>query len=52
MNGPDGGDFPVSAIYENPNVPNADPLEVNGPNPNFIVLSDSSGLRRVFRREW
>lgn len=41
MNEPDCRDSPLSKIYENRDVPNVNPLEVNHPNPNFIVLSDS-----------
>lgn len=46
MNGPNGRYFPVLVIYENPDVPNVESLEVNGPNPEFIVFSDSSGSGR------
>lgn len=31
-------------IYENPNILYVEPLEINGLNPNFIVLSDNSGF--------
>lgn len=43
MNGPGGVDTPVLAIYENSNVSDVNPLEVNDLNPNPIVLTDSSG---------
>ncbi|KAI5405367.1 hypothetical protein KIW84_052229 [Lathyrus oleraceus] len=46
MNGPNGIYFPVLVIYENSDVPNVESLEVNGPNPEFIVFSDSSGSGR------
>lgn len=42
INGYDGGDSALSTIYENPCVRNVNPLEVNGPSPNLIVLSDNS----------
>lgn len=42
MNEPGGGNSSSSAIYENPNAFNVDPLEVNRLNPNLVVLSDSS----------
>lgn len=39
----DGGDSLSSAIFENPDILNVDPLEVNQPNTNLIVLSDKLG---------
>lgn len=44
MKEPDGKDYLLSVIYENLDVLNVDPLEVNRPNPNHIVLSDSYGF--------
>lgn len=49
INGADGEDSPVSAIYENPDIPTVEPLEGNDPNPNFIVLRDSFGLWGFYR---
>lgn len=37
-----GKGFPNITIYDNPDIPYAEPLEINGLNPNFVVLSDSS----------
>lgn len=31
-------------IYENPDILYVEPLEINGLDPNFIVLSDNSGF--------
>lgn len=36
------GDFLVSVICENFDIPHVEPLETNGHNLNFIILSDSS----------
>lgn len=41
MNKPDDGDSLLFAIYENTVVLNANPLEVNKPKPNLVILSDS-----------
>lgn len=30
-------------VYENHDIPDVEPLEINGLNPHFIVLSDSYG---------
>lgn len=48
INGLDKKDSPIPAIYENTDVPNVEPLEVNILNPNFIVSSDSSEPRGGF----
>lgn len=48
INEVDGGDSPISRIYENLEVPHDEPLEVNYPNPNFIMLSDSFRPKRDF----
>lgn len=37
-----GGNSSSSAIYENPNAFNIDPLEVNRLNPNLVIFNDSS----------
>ncbi|KAI5389190.1 hypothetical protein KIW84_074734 [Lathyrus oleraceus] len=37
-----GKGIPNITIYDNPDIPYAEPLEINGLNPNFVVLSDSS----------
>lgn len=44
MNEHDGGDSPLSVIYEKPNVLNIDPQEFDHPNPNLILLRDSCGF--------
>lgn len=45
MNEPDGGDSSLSTLYENPNVLNIDPLEINDLNSNIIVLNDKFEFR-------
>lgn len=39
----EGGDSLSSAIFENPDILNVDPLEVNQPNTNLILLNDKLG---------
>lgn len=48
INNFDGGDFLSSTIFENPNISNANSIEVNRPNTNLIVLSDSFGSSADF----
>lgn len=42
LNGDGEGDSPILVVYGKPYVPNKEPLEVSGPIPNLVILSDSS----------
>ncbi|CAI8601462.1 unnamed protein product [Vicia faba] len=46
MNDLDSGSSSLSIIYENSDVPNADPVKVNDSNLSFIMLSDNYGSER------
>lgn len=48
LNGDSDGDSPISVVYENPNIPHEEPLDVNGLIPNMVVLSDMYGIGRGF----
>lgn len=45
INEVDARDSPISIIYENLDISHDKPLEINGFNPSFILLSDSYGSR-------
>lgn len=39
-----GGDSPILASYDNPDVQHVEPLDINAPNTNFTVLSVDGAL--------
>lgn len=43
MNGVDGDDSPILAIYDNLDISHDKPLEINVPIPNLVILRDSYG---------
>lgn len=46
INKVDARDSSLSTINENLDIPHDKPLEINGPNPSFILLSDNYGSTR------